>query len=138
MIKSSSTSCEMPPWVIFHIPHDSTVIPSEVRVFDKVGYTNVLHLDWASVGELCLPCVDPNRGDRPFSCDRYLSLLRVSVHQSPILLNHGAVKPLLRASIPGCLFSFREQALPSGAHQRRHWAPSSTAGFPGKSDRRFL
>jgi len=31
MIKSSSTSCEMPPWVIFHIPHDSTVIPSEVR-----------------------------------------------------------------------------------------------------------
>ena len=31
MIKSSTTSCEMPPWVIFHIPHDSTVIPSEVR-----------------------------------------------------------------------------------------------------------
>ena len=31
MIKSSSTSCEMPPWVIFHIPHDSTVIPIEVR-----------------------------------------------------------------------------------------------------------
>ncbi|MEI6469833.1 MAG: N-formylglutamate amidohydrolase [Betaproteobacteria bacterium] len=31
MNKSSSTSCEMPPWVIFHIPHDSTVIPSEVR-----------------------------------------------------------------------------------------------------------
>lgn len=31
MIKYSSTSCEMPPWVIFHIPHDSTVIPSEVR-----------------------------------------------------------------------------------------------------------
>jgi N-formylglutamate amidohydrolase len=31
MIKSSSTSCDMPPWVIFHIPHDSTVIPSEVR-----------------------------------------------------------------------------------------------------------
>ena len=31
MTKSSSTSCEIPPWVIFHIPHDSTVIPSEVR-----------------------------------------------------------------------------------------------------------
>jgi N-formylglutamate amidohydrolase len=31
MIKSSSTSCEIPLWVIFHIPHDSTVIPSEVR-----------------------------------------------------------------------------------------------------------
>lgn len=31
MIKSSSTLREMPPWVIFHIPHDSTVIPSEVR-----------------------------------------------------------------------------------------------------------
>ena len=31
MIKSSSNSCEIHPWVIFHIPHDSTVIPSEVR-----------------------------------------------------------------------------------------------------------
>ena len=31
MIKFSSTSFEIPPWVIFHIPHDSTVIPSEVR-----------------------------------------------------------------------------------------------------------
>lgn len=31
MIKSSSTSCEIPPWVIFHVPHDSTVIPTEVR-----------------------------------------------------------------------------------------------------------
>jgi len=31
MIKSSSTSREMPPWVIFHTPDDSTVIPSEVR-----------------------------------------------------------------------------------------------------------
>jgi N-formylglutamate amidohydrolase len=31
MIQSSSTSCEMPPWVVFHVPHDSTVIPSEVK-----------------------------------------------------------------------------------------------------------
>ena len=31
MIKSSSNSCEIHPWVIFHIPHDSTVIPLEVR-----------------------------------------------------------------------------------------------------------
>ena len=31
MTKSSLTSSEIPPWVIFHIPHDSTVIPSEVR-----------------------------------------------------------------------------------------------------------
>ena len=31
MIKSSSNSCEIHPWVIFHIPHDSTVIPSEAR-----------------------------------------------------------------------------------------------------------
>ena len=31
MNKFSSTSCEIPSWVIFHIPHDSTVIPSEVR-----------------------------------------------------------------------------------------------------------
>ena len=31
MTKSSLTSCEIPPWVVFHIPHDSTVIPSGVR-----------------------------------------------------------------------------------------------------------
>jgi N-formylglutamate deformylase len=31
MTKSYLASCEMPPWVVFHIPHDSTVIPSEVK-----------------------------------------------------------------------------------------------------------
>lgn len=31
MTKSFLTSCEMPPWVVFHIPHDSTVIPSEAK-----------------------------------------------------------------------------------------------------------
>lgn len=31
MTKSYLASCEMPPWVLFHIPHDSTVIPLEVK-----------------------------------------------------------------------------------------------------------
>ena len=31
MISSLSTSSEIPPWVIFHVPHDSTFIPAEVR-----------------------------------------------------------------------------------------------------------
>jgi len=30
-IKYTKSSCETPPWVIFHIPHDSIVIPLEVR-----------------------------------------------------------------------------------------------------------
>ena len=31
MNKSSSKFLKIPPWVIFHVPHDSTLIPSELR-----------------------------------------------------------------------------------------------------------